>query len=129
MPATSPLEETLASDEFDDDQVARVVTSCVVPSMSVAVAVNCAVAPTAGAVPATATDEMVVADVAELPHPIVNAMSSAAIPIELTSCPLLRVFPLISGHASNISPHVSVSGAGVVQADPASASSHMVRPA
>src|SRR5436190_13112632 len=99
MPATSPLVETVASDEFDDDQVARLMTSCVVPSISVAVAVNCDVAPTAGAVPATASDETVVGDVDELPHPIVNAVSSAATAIDPTRRARVHVSPSFRGHA------------------------------
>jgi hypothetical protein len=106
MPATSPLEDTLAAAEFDDDQVARLVTSCVVPSMSVAVAVNCDVAPTAGAVPATASDETVVGDVAELPHAIVKAVSSAAIATEPPRRTRVPVSPSPRGHALDISPHL-----------------------
>src|SRR5437667_3460353 len=108
MPATSPLVETVASDEFDDDQVARLVTSWVVPFMSVAVAVNCDVAPTAGAAPATATDEIDVGDAVELVHPIVNAVSSAAIAIEPTRCTRLGVSPSLRSHASDIHSSPSV---------------------
>ena len=53
---TTPLPDTVAADVFDDDQLAWLVTSCVVPLESVAVAVNCDVAPTVGVAPLTLTD-------------------------------------------------------------------------
>jgi hypothetical protein len=83
MPVTRPVAETVASAVLDDVHVAELVTSSVVPSSIVAIAVNCAVAPTAGAVPATATDETVEAVVVELPHAIAKTASTAATAIEL----------------------------------------------
>ena len=58
---TSPLDDTVATAEFEDDQVAVLDTSCVVPFSIVAVAANCEVVPTAGTVPVTATVDTVVA--------------------------------------------------------------------
>ena len=58
-PVTTPVEDTVATAAFDDCHVAWLVTFCVVPFDRLAVAVNCAVAPTAGADPVTATDETV----------------------------------------------------------------------
>jgi len=81
-PATTPVDDTVALAEFDDDQVARLVTSCVVPFASVAVAVNCDDAPIGGGVPLTVTVEIDVGDVDE-PHAAVNAISSAASALEL----------------------------------------------
>src|SRR5262245_1151270 len=52
-PVTVPVDDTVAAAGFEDVHVARLVTSSVVPDDNVAVAVNCDVAPTAGAVPAT----------------------------------------------------------------------------
>lgn len=54
-----PAAFTVASDVFDDCHVAWLVTFCVVPFDMVAVAVNCEVNPTFGAVPATAIEETV----------------------------------------------------------------------
>jgi hypothetical protein len=53
---TRPALETVATAVFDDCQLACDVTLCVVPFDNVAVAVNCALPPTAGAVPVTDTD-------------------------------------------------------------------------
>jgi len=64
---TTPDVETLATDASDEVQVARLVTSIVVPSDSVAVAVNCAAAPTDGAVPAMLTELTELAAVGVLP--------------------------------------------------------------
>src|SRR3954447_2498132 len=50
---------TVATDGFDEAHVAWLVTVCVVPSESAAVAENGADVPTPGAVPATATDATV----------------------------------------------------------------------
>jgi hypothetical protein len=68
---------------LDDVQVAVLVTSSVVPSSIVATAVNCAVAPTAGAVPLTAMDETVEGVVVELPHAAAKTATAAAIAIRL----------------------------------------------
>jgi len=62
---TRPDAETAAAERLDDDQVAALVTSCVEPLASVAMAVNCEVAPTAGTVPVTLNEETVLAEVAE----------------------------------------------------------------
>src|SRR5262245_38296437 len=68
-PVTTPVDDTVAADVFEDVHVARLVTSSVVPDVNVAVAVNCDVVPTAGAVPATATVATELADVDESePH-------------------------------------------------------------
>jgi hypothetical protein len=53
-PVTIPALDTVAIAVFDEAHAACDVTVCVVPSDIVAVAVNCAVAPVAGAVPVTA---------------------------------------------------------------------------
>src|SRR5256885_8190816 len=58
-PATFPLLETVTTAVFDDCHVACAVTSCVVPFDSDAVAVNCAVSPTAGAVPVIVSEFVV----------------------------------------------------------------------
>src|SRR5689334_22465231 len=65
---TTPVPETVAAAAFDDDQLAWLVTSCVVPLDSVAVAVNCDVNPTDGVTPVTATDVTELAAVLEFPH-------------------------------------------------------------
>ena len=52
---TSPLDETVATAVFDELHVDVLLTSCVVPLVNVTVAVNCAVDPTAGTSPVTAT--------------------------------------------------------------------------
>jgi sulfur carrier protein ThiS len=65
---TAPVPDTVAADGFDDDQVATLVTSCVLPVERVAVAVNCDVAPTAGTAPVTLTDDTELAAVDEFPH-------------------------------------------------------------
>jgi hypothetical protein len=75
---TTPLPDTVAAAVFDDDQLAWLVTSWVVPLESVAVAVNCEVAPTAGVAPATVTDVTELAAVLESPH-------AAAIPASPTT--------------------------------------------
>ena len=58
-PVTTPELATVATDVFDDCQVACEETFWVVLFDKVAVAVNCAEAPTVGALPVTATDEVV----------------------------------------------------------------------
>jgi hypothetical protein len=82
---------------FEDAQVAVALTSCVVPSDIVAIAVNCDVAPTAGVVPLTATELTVVADVGDFEHAAADTASPmiiAAVPryrliiIPLFRCPL-----------------------------------------
>lgn len=60
---TRPELDTVATAVFDDCQLACDVTLCVVPFDNVAVAVNCAVAPTVGTVPATESDATVGAGV------------------------------------------------------------------
>src|SRR6187455_1145332 len=62
---TRPEAETVAAASLDDDHVAALVTSWVEPLESVAVAVNCDVAPTDGTAPATLNEETVLAEVAE----------------------------------------------------------------
>src|SRR5580765_7220124 len=61
-PVTAPLALTLATLLFDEDQLARLVTDCVVASDKVAVAENWMVAPATGADPETATETTVGAD-------------------------------------------------------------------
>jgi sulfur carrier protein ThiS len=68
-PVTTPLADTTAAAVSDEVHVAKLVTSSVVPEDNVAVAVNCEVAPTGGAVPATAIVAIELAAVVELPHP------------------------------------------------------------
>src|SRR5262245_27129221 len=80
IPVTTPLGETVAADVFDDDHVARLVTSWVVPPDIVAVAVNWEAAPIAGTVPATATDVTVVAAVVESPHAAATTASTRTTP-------------------------------------------------
>ena len=67
-PVTIPDEDTVATAKVEEPQVAVLLMSCVVPSGSVAVAVNCAVAPTFGAVPVTAIDATGVAEAGESVH-------------------------------------------------------------
>ena len=62
---TRPVAETVAAEGLEDDHVAVLVTSCVEPLVSVAVAVNCDAPPTDGTVPVTLTEETVLAVVAE----------------------------------------------------------------
>lgn len=64
---TTPLEDTVATDVLDEVHVDELVTSCAAPD-TVAVAVNCAVAPTAGAVPVTLTAETELGSVGESPQ-------------------------------------------------------------
>jgi hypothetical protein len=58
-PLTLPVLPTTATSVFEDTQAAWLVTFCVVPFESVAVAVNWAVEPTSGAEPATDTADTV----------------------------------------------------------------------
>src|ERR1700730_9049259 len=71
MPVTTPVVETVASAVLDDDHVAELVTSCVVPSDIVAVAVNCDEVPTVGTDPVTTTDETI-PDGEVVLHPTTN---------------------------------------------------------
>jgi hypothetical protein len=73
-PITTPEGETVTSAVSELLQAARLVTSIVDPSDSVAVAVNCAAVPTAGAVPLTATEltELAAVGVLLFPHPVPN---------------------------------------------------------
>jgi hypothetical protein len=71
-PVTTPVPDTVAADVFDDDHVARLVTSCVLPVDRVAVAVNCDAVPTAGALPVTLTEVTELAAVVESPHAAAN---------------------------------------------------------
>jgi len=72
---TTPVPETVAAPVFDEDQLAWLVTSWVVPLESVAVAVNCDVEPTGGVAPVTATDVTELAAVLEFPHAAANPAS------------------------------------------------------
>jgi len=65
MPVTTPAEDTVATAVSDDCQVAWLVTSCVEPSAIVAVALNCDVPPTTGAVPLTLSDDAICPDFVE----------------------------------------------------------------
>src|SRR5437773_1869177 len=58
-PVTTPANVTVATPLRPDCHVACEVTACVAAFDSAAVAVNCAVEPTVGAVPVTATDDTV----------------------------------------------------------------------
>ena len=62
-PVAAPLEETVTTDGSEESHVALLVTSSVVPSDNMPVAVNCVTAPTAGAVPVTAMDPRLEGDV------------------------------------------------------------------
>ena len=72
MPAdtlvTTPVADTVASLVFDDCHAAVDVTSCRVPSVIVAVAVNCEDAPTAGAAPVMAMELTVEGEVFDFEH-------------------------------------------------------------
>jgi hypothetical protein len=57
--ATTPALLTVATPSAEDCQVAWLVTDCVVPFESVAVAVNCALPPMLGVEPLIATEETV----------------------------------------------------------------------
>src|SRR5579862_5615710 len=74
---TTPACETVANVLFDDCHVDSDVTSCVVPSPIVAIALNCELVPLTGTTPVTATAVTVLADVDELLH--APAASAAAI--------------------------------------------------
>jgi len=76
---TRPEAETVAASGLDDDHVAALVTSCVEPLDSVAVAENCDVAPTDGTAPVTLNEETVLAEVAEsLLHAPTHSASTTA---------------------------------------------------
>jgi hypothetical protein len=81
-PVTRPVDETVAIVASLDCHVAALVTSCVVPSLSVAVAVNCAALPTIGADPAIAIDDTVEDDVGELPHAAARTAKPRTLKIE-----------------------------------------------
>src|SRR5882762_8509101 len=89
-PVTNPVPLTLATDTFDDDHVACAVATCVAPFEKVAVAENCAVAPTFGALPPTASDETVAAGSAAVDAPphavsiVTTPATSVAIAITFT---------------------------------------------
>ena len=61
---TTPAEETVATDVLEEVHVAELVTSWVAPD-TVAVAMNCELAPTAGTVPVMVTSETELGDVDE----------------------------------------------------------------
>jgi len=83
-PVTTPALETVASAVLDDAHVARLVTSCDVPSDIAAVALNCDAVPRAGAAPETLIDETVADDdKGEEEHPTANAASPTTIANEL----------------------------------------------
>lgn len=66
---TSPVDETVATDEFDDVQLAVLVTDSTAPLDRVAIATYCDCEPTGGTVPVTWIDKMDVDEVGELlPH-------------------------------------------------------------
>src|SRR5579864_5872991 len=67
-PVTKPLVDTVAQRAFADDQVATAVRFRAGPSASVAVAVNCADAPTSGAKPATVIEVTAAVGAEGLPH-------------------------------------------------------------
>jgi hypothetical protein len=81
-----PVADTVASALLDDDQTAVAVTSCVVPSDIVAVALNCDVgaALTDGADPVTLSDDTVVVAVGvdEPPQAAAKAASATKSPSE-----------------------------------------------
>lgn len=66
---TTPVDETVATDEFDDVQLAVLVTDSTAPLDRVAIATYCDCEPTGGTVPVTWIDKMDVDEVGELlPH-------------------------------------------------------------
>jgi hypothetical protein len=82
-PVTRPLADTVASALFDDVHVAVLVTSCVVPSDSVATAENWDVPPIAGAAPVTAIDATVDGAVEDPPHAKASTTSGPETAIEI----------------------------------------------
>lgn len=69
MLVTRPVDDTVATDGFDDVQVAVLLTASTAPLDKVATATNCDVEPTGGTVPVTEIDNTEVGAVGELPHP------------------------------------------------------------
>jgi len=84
MAVTTPAAETVASAVLEDDQTASDVTSCVVPSDIVAVALNWDVglALTDGAVPVTLRDDTVLGEVVELWQAAENPTNATTIASE-----------------------------------------------
>ena len=93
-PVTTPELVTVATLVADDCQLACDVTACDAPLDIDAVAVNCALAPTFGAVPVTDTDETVdvdgdgvvgadVEDVDDEPHAQIAKLRTRALPSEM----------------------------------------------
>jgi len=78
-PVTTPVGETVAAAMLDVDQVATLVTFCVVPSDIVAVAVSCEVVPTAGTDPVTLIDDTVAEGEVVEEHPTANTESPTTI--------------------------------------------------
>ena len=76
---TTPVEETVATSVLEDVHVAVLVTSWLTPD-TVAVAVNCAVAPTAGAVPVMLTADTELGLVGESPHATATRARMSASP-------------------------------------------------
>src|SRR5579864_1834349 len=101
---TTPAAVTVATDVADDVQVDADVTSCVVPSDSVAVALNCPVAPTCSVGPMTATD------ITDELGPVEHAVSASARPPaseRVISRWVMRVSPLVTqktSHSSYVMP-------------------------
>jgi hypothetical protein len=130
---TTPLPDTVAADVFDDDQLAWLVTSCVVPLESVAVAVNCDVAPTTGAAPVTLTDVTELAAVLESPH----AAAKPASPRTMIAAIAFRIFihtPYGAGilhgrHAGSDRPDVAEVWAGCEKSKAEAAGSSITLPA
>src|SRR5262245_66330221 len=87
MPVTTPALFTVAMALFEDAHVAWLVTDCVVPSASVAVAVNCVAAPTAGAVPPTATVATLGGDGLVGDFPLLQPLSNSVTPMHRTTRP------------------------------------------
>src|SRR5437870_5244575 len=71
-PVTRPLADTVAIVGSADCHVADAVTFCDVPSERTAVAVNCDVPATAGAVPATVTELTVLGVVVDCPQALAS---------------------------------------------------------
>jgi hypothetical protein len=78
-PVARPLAEIVTTAEFDEFQTTELVTSCVLPSLKVPVAVNCCVRPAekTGFCGVMAIDEMVAAEIVS--------------PVEAVTLPLVAV--------------------------------------
>src|SRR5437879_2507540 len=88
-PVTTPALDTVAIAALEVAHVACDVTACVAPSDLVAVAVNCAVAPAAGAVPVTAMLVTVADGADELDsreHTVATALSATIDAIHCHRC-------------------------------------------